>query len=274
MSEMITNAATCIQRPVVRQVRRALIFKEWIEHRWRFALGSIVLSVLLGGMLRAQIIPYNEAAVFVFWPVGTLMTIFLAMGPVAMEKTGHTWEFLLAQPVPRFHILLAKWRMGMYELLGMNCIAFVVGLLAMWSRGFYGRASLLDNPWEGSKLRAWLDMVEAHPGGWLFALVMASTAALACWYTFLFFVLTRARNEFTAALGGLLLTIAAHVWLGQWNVVALRIPVLANPFATFWIFLSPERISWLPLVIPVQLLLWIGGTLWVVRRLARRQSDV
>jgi len=112
----------------------------------------------------------------------------------------------------------------------------------------------------------------------LILLAALATVALSCWYTFLFFMLTRARNEFEAALGGLLLTIAAHVWLGQVNYPGLRVPLGLNPFAMFLVLIYPQPpyFAWLPLtlMIVVQLVVWIGLPVLVIGWQTRRRANV
>ena len=49
-----------------RSIRWALLRKEWQEQRWRFVLGTVVLSGMLAGLLRAQVVPHNEAALFIY----------------------------------------------------------------------------------------------------------------------------------------------------------------------------------------------------------------
>jgi hypothetical protein len=258
-----------------KRILRALIWKEWIEHRWRFLLAVILLSTLLGGMLRAQVIPYNEAAIAVYWPAGTLLALFLAMAPIPQEKSGRTWEFLLAQPVPRFEILLAKWRMGLIQLVATCLTAGGVGLVAMWSRNFYGSVTIWEHEPGGTQfLEHWLELVSQHPGLWLIVIMIVASISLCCWYTFLFFALIGARNEFEAALGGVLLTGAAHAWLAQIGVGPQSLRALAglNPFATFIALIYPVHQAWLLLMLPVHLSLWIGGPLLLARRFSRRVS--
>lgn len=255
------------QRRHRRRMLAALVHKEWHEHRWRFFLGTIVLSGLLGGMLRAQLVPYNEAALTIYWPAGLIMAIFLAMGPVAAEKSDRTWEFLLAQPISRADVLHAKWCVGLCQLLGMIAIATLVGLVAMWSRGFYGRSAVFEYVQQDVKLNVFTWAV-GHPGAWICLLALTAIVSLSCWYTVLFIILTRARNEFSAAMGGILLTIALHAWLAQMVFERLRVPAMFNPIAPFVVVIY--QVPWLPLMLLVHILLWIAMPLLLVRWFAGR----
>jgi hypothetical protein len=240
-----------------RRVWGALLRKEWREQRWRFFLGTMVLSGLLGGMLRAQIIPPYDAAVLIYWPVGVLMVIFLAMAPVASERTGRTWEFLIARPVRRADVLLSKWAMGLIQLIGMMAIATGIGLLALRSRSSLDASTLF--------VLAVPDTLT--PASWVRGLAVTATGALACWYTTLFFVLARARNEFAAALGGILLTVAVHAWLAQFFVLWLSplfvIPAHMNPLAPLAVTLpwTPYLLSPYGLVL-LNIPLWLCLPVW------------
>jgi ABC-type Na+ efflux pump permease subunit len=250
-----------------RRIFRALLRKEWQEQRWRFFLGTVVLSGLLAGLLRAQIVPSLEAAVLIYGPVGLVLVIFLAAGPVAAERADRTWEFLMAQPVARSEVLLAKWAVGVFQLAGTMAIATVAGLLAMWSRGFRTMpkvpARYAANPIEASAV--WF---AAHPVLALCVFATVGTIALACWFTPLCLLLTRARNEFAGALGGLLLTIAPLLWLGQFFIgsSAINIVALLNPLSPFVLIVVQNHLLWLPAVLPFHVAIWIVLPLWYVRR--------
>lgn len=222
-------ARSAAPRTVACQARRALMWKEWREQRWRFLLGTMVVTGLMAGLMRAQVISVREAALFVCWPVGIVMTIFLAMGPVASERADRTWEFLVAQPVKRSDVLLAKWLVGLLQLTAMMFIATAAGMLALWSRtrhylpfqlGF--EPSDMSEGWVHS-----LGVLHAyHPVLWLGCYGLVATMTLLSCFTPMFFILTRARNEFTAALGGILLVIVAHAWAFQVFVGGFQQPVL------------------------------------------------
>ena len=251
----------------------ALLRKEWCEQRWRFFLGTIVLSGLLAGLLRAQIIPPLEAAALIYGPVGLILVIFFATGPVSGERADRTWEFLAIQPVSRSEVILAKWIMGVLQLTGTMAIGTTTGLFAMWSRG----SRIMPHVYESYTRNApdaFATWSTTHPSVFLCAFAAVGTIALACWFTPLFLLLTRARNEFAAALGGVFLTIAALLWLmriimlmnGIDNDGASVAPWLAiailNPLSPFLMVLTLTYANWLLPVLVVDLLVWIVLPLW------------
>jgi hypothetical protein len=240
----------------VADVFRALLRKEWHEQRWRFFLGLIVFSGLVAGMLRAQLVPSNEAAVLLYGPVGLVFVIFLAAGPVAAERADRTWEFLIAQPVSRAEVLRAKWAIGVMQLAATMSIGTVAGLLAMWSRGFRIMPKVPGSSTEFSaESAAWL---ETRPALSLCAFAVVGTIALICWFTPLCLMLARARNEFAAALGGVLLTMALLLWLLQLGVgdKALLVVAALNPLSPLFL-LSSRGAVFLPFLLFVHIVLWV-----------------
>ena len=261
-----------------RKIFGALLRKEWQEQRWRFFLGTTVLSGLLAGLLRAQIIPNGEAALLIYGLVGLVMTIFLAMGSVASERADRTWEFLTVQPVSRARLLRAKWLMGLAQLVGMMVIATLAGIAAMASRGFRRMPKeFADNTFSGVQNVSHL-LTGAHPLQTIGVFALVATISLACWYTPLFLLLTRARQEFTAALGGIFLTIALLVWLlqlpagvpsdftGSVSVyqVALSCSGLLNPLSPLVVSFPEELSPLLPVLLLAQIGLWIVLPMWMV----------
>jgi hypothetical protein len=261
-----------------QKIFRALLLKEWQEQRWRFFLGTTVLSGLLAGLLRAQIIPNGEAALLIYGPVGLVMTIFLAMGSVASERADRTWEFLTVQPVSRAQVLRAKWAMGLAQLAGMMAIATAAAMVAMASRGFrrMPKEFVYDN---FGNVRNFSQLLTgAHPLQTIGIFALVATISLACWYTPLFFLLTRARQEFTAALGGIFLTIALLVWLIQLPAgggsrdfggispyqVALLCTGLLNPLSPAIVGFSEEFWPFLLVLLVVQVGLWVVLPVWMV----------
>ena len=261
-----------------RKIFRGLLRKEWQEQRWRFFLGTTVLSGLLAGLLRAQIIPNGEAALLIYGPVGLVMVVFLAMGSVASERADRTWEFLTVQPVSRARLLRAKWAMGLAQLTGMMAIATAAGMVAMASRGFrrMPKEFAYDN---FSNVRNFSHLLTgAHRLETIGVFALVATISLAWWYTPLFFLLTRARQEFTAALGGIFLTIALLVWLIQrpaggsndftgtvsFYQASLSCSGLLNPLSPLVVGLSEDFSPFLPALLVVQVGLWIVLPVWMV----------
>ncbi|MHC4442167.1 MAG: ABC transporter permease subunit [Planctomycetota bacterium] len=290
------RAQSWFQRRAQRgRIDFALLGKEWHEQRWRFLLGAVVLSGLLAGLLRAQVIPRNEAVLFIYWPVGLIMVIFLAMGSVASERSNRTWEFLLAQPVSRAQVLMAKWKMGLYQLVGMMAIATVAGALALWSRGFNSLTSAalvvdVDPVLHKGITNLMVSWCLEHPILWLCLISILATGALACWYTPLFLVLTRARNEFSAALGGILLTMVMLFWLlniYNWFfqivdeedlIFQIHISVIQmlclNPITPLAMAFTPHSVPLSIVVLPFNIVIWILFPIWLVKRFAGRAAKI
>jgi ABC-type Na+ efflux pump permease subunit len=205
------------------------------------------------------------------------MVIFLAMGSVASERADRTWEFLVAQPVSRAEIVMVKWKIGAFQLLGMMMIATVAGMLAMWSReaphtdSFSDRVQSLLFDADVSPYAFMKTLTSETPEVWLCWQGFCSAGALLCWYTPLFLVLTRARNEFSAALGGILLTIVAHAWLAQ-GITSDWTSALPNPLVPLVMSMHPSKATAAPQVLLVLALLWVCVPLVVTRVVLRRAA--
>jgi hypothetical protein len=256
-------------------VIRALLWKEWREQRWRFVLGTLVLTTLAASLVRAQLATMPESVVLVFGPIGLLLAIFLAMGSVATERADGTWPFLRARPVGAASVLRIKWLVGAANLAAAFLIAGAAAYVAGWSRG------LFDLPAPPADLGTPFTVVLpwGNSAAWLWTLVLLSLVSMLAWYTVLFLILTRARDELHAGLGGLLLTIACLAWLlqypeskqpGGWDPAiqqVLWISSLLNPLSPLVFVFDPLRYRLL--AAGVALLLWIAGPLWLVGRLER-----
>jgi len=274
----MSQAEAVISRHAVAKGRwgpaRALLSKEWREQRWRFFLGLFVLTVLNAALLRAQIIPYSEAVLAVYWPVGAMITMFPAIGPVAGEQEDRTWDFLLARPISRADVLTVKWAMGLLQLVGIMTVATAAGVIAMLSREFPVRVIPLASshaadgtPPSGQSL---LDWMSTHPVAWLCVVALAATVGLASLYTPLFLIVTRGRNEFAAAMGAILLTIVVHLWLGQFVLSwPMRLVACANPLSPLVAALYLGKQQWLALIVPLHIVTWIVLQIWLMRRLTR-----
>jgi hypothetical protein len=253
----------------------ALLSKEWHEQRWRFFLGVFVLTVLNAALLRAQVIPYSEAVLAIYWPVGVMIVIFLTIAPVAGEQEARTWDFLLARPIARADVLTVKWAMGLLQLIGIMVVATAAGVIAMLSREFPARMIPLgysyasDEALESS--RGLLDWASVHPVAWLCVVAFAATVGLASLYTPLFLILTRGRNEFAAALAAILLSIVVHLWLGEFVFSwPMRLVAWANPLSPLVAALYLGNQQWLAVTVPLHIVTWIALPIWLMRRLTRK----
>ncbi len=255
----------------------ALLWKEWREQRWRCLLGTLVLTAISASLVRAQIVTLPESSVMIFGPLGLMLAVFLAMGSVATERADGTWDFLRAQPIGPARILRLKWLVGAGQLVAALLIAGGAAHLAAWSRGLFE----LTPPPEWARPNASPIGLLGTSAASLWMLVLSSTVAMLAWYTVLFFVLTRARNELHAGLGGVLLTIACVAWMLQYpsslvdstgfvGIEAKHIlwmSSLLNPLSPL-VFIT-ERALPHGLAFATALVLWIAGPLLLVGRLER-----
>ncbi len=249
---------------------RALLWKEWREQRWRCLLGVVVMATLAGSLMRAQIVPAAESVILVFGPIGLLLTVFMAMGNVAAERDAGTWRFLLAQPVARANLLRAKWLVGAAFVASMYLIGGAAAHVAAESRGIF---DLPQVPNVGAKTME--TIVGGNSAAWLWNVVASAGVSMLAWYTALFFVLTRARNELHAGLGGLLLSIALLVWALQYlgsqaselgsNVRGLFWYMsMLNPAAPLLAIAEPAVVRLA--VFEIAIGVWIIFPVWVIGR--------
>ena len=257
-------------------MNRALLWKEWREQGWRCILGTLVLTTLSASLVRAQLVTMPEAVVLVFGPLGLILAIFLAMGSVATERADGTWHFLRAQPIAAAHILRVKWLVGAVDLVITFLIAGSAAYLAAWSRGLFDLPPPPANL--GPQFTGALPL--GNSAAWLWTLVLLALVSMLAWYTVLFFILTRARNELHAGLGGILLTLACLAWLLQYPLSdtatsdgeralanALWTSGLLNPLSPI-VFIFESAACQL-LAAAIALLLWTAGPVWLIGRLDR-----
>ena len=258
---------------------RALLWTEWREQRWRCLLGTLVLTAISASLVRAQLVALPEAVLIIYGPLGLLLAVFLAMGSVATERADGTWSFLRAQPLATADILRAKW------LLGAACLAFAflvaacAAHLAAWSRGLYDLTPPPAYVWARTALPP-LRWMLGNSAAAMWTVVGLSLTSMLAWYTVLFVILTRARDELHAGLGGILLTLASLAWLLQYPASRVDVgwgdatrvnlfwtSVLCNPLSpVVFVWESAESRA---VAVGVALLVWTAGPLWLVGRLER-----
>lgn len=250
----------------------ALLWKEWREQRWRCILGTLVLATIAGSLVRAQIITLPESLVLVFGPLGLLLAIFLAMGSVATEREDGTWDFLRARPVPLATILRHKWAIGAANLIAAFVIAGAAAHWAADSRGLFDLEPPPDWAIHATTYSGHALSALGYSVYWLWILVGLSLSAMLAWYTILFYLLTRARSELHAGLGGILLTLAGLAWMLQYPAAYATFGELNDPSPVFWtsallnplsplfFIMEPPWALWLAAAIAV--VGWTGGTVW------------
>ncbi len=251
-------------------MNRALLWKEWREQRWRCVLGVVVMATLAGSLVRALIMPAAESVILVFGPIGLVLTVFIAMGNVAAERDAGTWRFLLAQPVTRANLLRTKWLVGAAFVAGMYLLAGAAAHLAAASRGIFDMPA--PQTIGGKVLQDW---ISTNSAAWLWNVVGSAAVSMLAWYTVLFFVLTRARNELHAGLGGLLLSLTLVVWAFQYPITrglefmadvrgVLWYTSLLNPAAPFMAIAEPAAVRAAVFVIVIGV--WIVFPVWLIGR--------
>ncbi len=252
----------------------AMMWKEWREQRWRYGVGTLLLAGLSFSVIRAQVVPLIDALLLIYAIVGLGTCVFYATGSVATERADGTWDFLVARPIELGSLLRSKWLVGAAALLAGLLLATVAAHVAAESRNLF---RLPAPPAAPRGLSAPLvQMWESRSAGGLWSAAGAASVALLAWYTTLFLLLTRARNELHAGLGGLLLTIAALAWLVQftfahdpeinatWRCVLWQSCML-NPLAAgVFAFDRPAAFA---LAVALALLLWIATPVWVMGRI-------
>ena len=256
----------------------ALLWKEWREQRWRCVLGTLVLTTISAGLVRAQLMTLAEALMLTFGILGLLLAIFLAMGSVATERADGTWAFYTARPISRAVILRVKWLVGAAYLTFALLFAGAAAHAAASSRRLFDVAALPES---------WQDLYPALISGgnsaaWLWTVVGLALVSMLALYTVLFFILTRARDELHAGLGGVLLTMVCLAWLVQYMIAYSKISdadsawfaracwysTLFNPLSPFVFIFESPGCRWL--AVGVATALWICGPLWLAGRLERR----
>lgn len=252
---------------------RAVLWKEWREQRWRGVLGAVVMGLLAASLVRAQVVPAAESLLLLFGPLGLLLAIFLAMGNVATEKADGTWAFLTAQPAARSTLLRAKWLVGAAQLIAILLLAALAAYLAALSRGLFNLPPPPDYVVPAGGNIGFF--AGSHSAAWLWRVALAAAISMLAWYSGLFFILTRARNELHAGLGGLLLSLAVIIWAAQYplgeehaltwqGVNAFHATSIFNPLAPLLSLAGSTNMH--VLACGLALAAWVALPLWLVRR--------
>jgi hypothetical protein len=257
---------------------RSMAWKEWREQRWRLGLGALTLSVISASLVRAQLVTTSEALVIVFGPLGLILSIFMAVGPLPPEKAEGTWHFLTAKPMRHGELMIAKWATGAIGLMTALALAGVAAYFAALSRGAFSLTPVPEY-WAGKR-----EAIIFQPDsiGLLVRVVISAASSFLSFYTLLFIVLTRARNELHAGLAGILTTIVVIAWIGQYGAAsgeafdpypmlkwAAYCFSLANPLCPLMLMLSSSSGNQAMAIVLVPLF-WVGLPMTYWMRADRR----
>lgn len=91
---------------------QALLWKEWTEHRWKLAFGTVMLASFAGALSAWGGISHRELIILVM-AIGCLkLSILNAMGTFAQEHSEGTTLFLATRPIEAWRVFLGKWLIG------------------------------------------------------------------------------------------------------------------------------------------------------------------
>lgn len=254
---------------------RSLVWKEWREQRWRFALSALVLTTLSASMVRAQLIPTAESVAIIFGPLGLVLSVFMSMGAVPPERSAGTWHFLITQPMSLGRIVIVKWAVGATGLVATLLLAGVVSYLVAMSRGLPATppsyfAAVMSEFAGAREVRMWnatIPMILASPIHFLVSMVVSACVAYLALYSLLFWAMLKARNELHAGLAGILLTIVILAWAAQFPLIdrvyqgdvakMAWVSSLANPLSPIMFQFEFSLVTH-ALAIMSALLIWVG----------------
>ena len=238
---------------------QALLWKEWTEHRWKLAFGTVMLASFAGALFAWGGISNRELIILVLFIGCLVLSLFNAMGTFAEEHGEGTALFLAARPIEAWRVFLGKWLIGW--------INAVVPLLA---------CGLTMGVWFGSS---------AHSGPVVHGLVRGTLAI--AWIATALYSLTccvtlRGGGPAAVGLGGLL-------WAGAMALHAFLLEALSAPASpapslmhTLASYVNPvfvlalvdpppllKNASWLPFAVGIaeqgivlSVVLWIGLRNW------------
>jgi hypothetical protein len=113
---------------------KALFWKEWQEQRWRLALACIGLIGFTAIGLKTRILPDSDIITITLLLSVLILPAFAGMGLLASEHGAGTFKHLLAQPIPRWKLLLSKVGMGLMSYTAPILVTCVVVCLTVGGR--------------------------------------------------------------------------------------------------------------------------------------------
>lgn len=112
---------------------RALLWKEWVEQRWRMAFGAVVVGSLTMVGLNARMLP-DDRVLVTCCIIGAVLAMLVGMGVVAPERESGTLRTLLFLPIRPATVLLAKGVVAALVCLVPLAVSLAVALLQAGER--------------------------------------------------------------------------------------------------------------------------------------------
>ncbi|MBP8304390.1 MAG: hypothetical protein KBE04_09715 [Phycisphaerae bacterium] len=236
---------------------QALLWKEWAEHRWKMAFGTVMMASFSGALFAWGGISNRESMILILAVGCLLLSILNAMGSFAQEHNEGTALFLATRPMEIRKVFLCKWMVGWANT--------VIPLLAC---GLTLGVWFASSPHSGSVVR------NLVPGTLAMTWIATVLYSLSCCATL------RRGGPAIVGLTGLfwagamlLHLILADIFVGQrptslWDYLFLS----ANPLYVLALVDLPESLKnagWLPMAavlleqgILLVLVLWVGLRNW------------
>jgi ABC-type transport system involved in multi-copper enzyme maturation permease subunit len=238
---------------------QAVLWKEWTEHRWKMAFGTVMLACFAGALFAWGGISDHEAILLLLFAGCLMFSILNAMDTFAQEHSEGTTLFLVTRPFETWKVFLGKWMVGWINTL---VPLLACGLtLGVW----FG-----SSPQSGSVLRYMV------PGTLVVAWIATMLYSLTCCVTL------RRGGPAAVGLGGLLWAGAMILHLVLSEVVSHPVSSTPSLFGTLVFFVNPIGIfalveshpsfrnaPWLLIAVGIAeqgilfaVILWIGLRSW------------
>lgn len=231
---------------------KALLWKEWHEHRWRVALTCVWLLGLTAIVLRTRIMPDSQLLNIIGILTAFILPIFVGMGLFASERHNGTLVYLTVQPVSRSRVLAAKVIIGLLALVAPMAICGAAFCLA-----------------EGGREIGSAEIVSGLAAATLLSVVLFAWQLLAG---------LRCRREETyilasgAVLGCLLIYDGYDTWLSEIGV-RQGFWAFTDPLAVMGPGSGQIHIVWMAAAVQSPILVGLGFGLWLrYRRLRESKS--
>jgi len=131
---------------------QALLWKEWTEHRWKLAFGTVMLTSFAGTLFAWGGISNRESIILVMAVGCLVLSLLNAMGTFAEEHSEGTALFLATRPIETWQVFLGKWFIGWINVMGpLIACGLILGVWFVHNNG-----PALRELFQGSLMIAWI----------------------------------------------------------------------------------------------------------------------